>query len=123
MNEKTVCSECGAVLTEGHIHSFDGQIFCEDCFNRCTTTCDNCGDRIWRDNAEGDSNYTLCSHCYEYSYTTCEDCGRLIHNEDSVKGEIEICESISLVLCPDYSIIEIKFIQNGENCILVLLLF
>ena len=60
MNEKTVCSECGAVLTEGHTHSFDGQIFCEDCFNRCTTTCDNCGDRIWRDNAEGDSNYVLC---------------------------------------------------------------
>ena len=79
-----VCSECGAVLTESNTHSFDGQIFCEDCFNRCTTTCDNCGERIWRDNAEGDSNYTLCSHCYEYSYTTCEDCGRLIHNEDAL---------------------------------------
>lgn len=32
-------------------------------------------------------------------------------------SEIEICESISLVLCPNYSIIEIKFIKNGENCI------
>ena len=79
-----VCSECGAVLTESNTHSFDGQIFCEECFNRCTTTCDNSGERIWRDNAEGDSNYTLCSHCYEYSYTTCEDCGRLIHNEDAL---------------------------------------
>ncbi len=84
MNEKKVCSECGAVLKEGHTHSFDGQVFCEECFERLTTLCDNCGDRIWRDNAEGDSNYTLCSHCYEYSYTTCEDCGRLIHNEDAL---------------------------------------
>lgn len=39
------------------------------------------------------------------------------------KGEIEIYKSISLVLCPNYNIIEIKFIQNGENCVLVLLLF
>lgn len=39
------------------------------------------------------------------------------------KGEIEIYKSISLALCPKYSIIENIFIQNGENCILVLLLF
>ena len=84
MKEKTVCSECGAVLKEGHTHSFDEQIFCEECFERLTTLCDNCQERIWRDNAEGDSNYTLCSHCYEYNYTTCEDCGRLIHNEDAL---------------------------------------
>ena len=32
MNEKTVCSECGAVLTEGHTHSFDGQIFLRGLF-------------------------------------------------------------------------------------------
>lgn len=39
------------------------------------------------------------------------------------KSEIAICELISLVLCPNYNIIEIKFIQNGENRVLVLLLF
>ena len=33
------------------------------------------------------------------------------------KGEIEIYKSISLALCPKYSIIENIFIQNGENCI------
>lgn len=30
-------------------------------------------------------------------------------------SEIEICESISLVLCPNYSIIEIKFIQKWRK--------
>ena len=78
-----ICSECGAVLTEENVHTFDGHTMCEDCFNRCTTVCDNCQTRIWRDNAEGDSNYVLCSRCYEHCYTTCEDCGRLIHNEDA----------------------------------------
>ena len=83
MKEKTVCFECGAVLTEGNSYILDGNTMCEECFERLTTNCDNCSTRIWRDNAEGDSNYILCHHCYEYSYTTCEDCGRLIHNEDA----------------------------------------
>ena len=83
MKENQICSECGAVLTEENVHTFDGHTMCEDCFNRHTTVCDNCQTRIWRDNAEGDSNYVLCSRCYENFYTTCEDCGRLIHNEDA----------------------------------------
>lgn len=84
MNENNIfCSECGAVLNEEEVYTFEGHTMCEECFDSCTVTCDSCGDRIWRDNAEIDSNYTLCSHCYEYSYTTCEDCGRLIHNEDA----------------------------------------
>ena len=78
------CSECGAILTEGNIHSFEGATLCEECLDRITTICDNCGRRIWRENAEGDSTYILCSRCYENSYTHCEECNRLIHNEDAV---------------------------------------
>ncbi len=83
-DKKKTCSECGAVISEISTFSFEGQVFCEECFAKRTTTCDNCGRRIWRDYAEGDSNYTLCSRCYDYSYTTCEDCGRLIHNDDAL---------------------------------------
>ena len=78
------CTECGAILTEGNIHSFEGATLCEECLDRITTICDNCGRRIWRENAEGDSTYILCSRCYENSYTHCEECNRLIHNEDAV---------------------------------------
>ena len=84
MKEKTVCSVCGAKLTEENAKEFDGQIMCESCLDEKTVLCDNCQERIWREDAEGDSNYVLCHHCYEYSYTTCEDCGRLIHNEDAL---------------------------------------
>lgn len=80
---KKICSECGAHINEGSTFSFDGKLFCEECFNKITTVCDNCGERIYKAHAEGDSCYTLCHHCYEYSYTTCEDCGRLIHNENA----------------------------------------
>ena len=57
MKEKTVCFECGVVLTEGNSYTLDGNTMCEECFERLTTNCDNCSTRIWRDNAEGDSNY------------------------------------------------------------------
>ena len=89
MKEKTVCSVCGAKLTEENAREFEGHIMCETCLYDKTVLCDNCQDRIWRDEAEGDSTYTLCHHCYENHYTSCEDCGRLIHNEDALYTDDE----------------------------------
>ena len=83
MEEKYLCSHCGAELTQKEMTEFGGNIYCADCLNDLTTVCDCCGDRIRRDEAEGDSETTLCHHCYDYNYTTCEDCGVLIHNDDA----------------------------------------
>lgn len=83
MEEKYLCSHCGAELTQEEMTEFEGNIYCADCLNDLTTVCDCCGDRIRRDEAEGDSETTLCHHCYDYNYTTCEDCGVLIHNDDA----------------------------------------
>lgn len=83
MEEKYLCSHCGAELTQKEMTEFEGNIYCADCLNDLTTVCDCCGDRIRRDEAEGDSETTLCHHCYDYNYTTCEDCGVLIHNDDA----------------------------------------
>ena len=72
------CSECGAVVDEENLHTFDEHVLCDECLERLTVTCDNCGRRIWRTDAACDRYTTLCSHCYEYHYTSCEHCGRLI---------------------------------------------
>ena len=97
MKEKTVCFECGVVLTGGNSYTLDGNTMCEECFERLTTNCDNCSTRIWRDNAEGDSNYILCHNCYEYSYTTCEDCGRLrFHDLRHTSCTLLLSEGISM---------------------------
>ena len=72
------CSECGAVVNEENLHTFDEHVLCDECLERLTVTCDNCGRRIWRTDAACDRYTTLCSHCYEYHYTSCEHCGRLI---------------------------------------------
>lgn len=83
MEEKLICSNCGAVLTEESAQTFEGTVLCDTCFVECTVECDNCQTRIWADDADGDENHVLCSHCYDYYYTHCEHCGRLIHNDDA----------------------------------------
>ena len=80
---KIICSECGAVLTNETSHEFEGKTFCSECLERVTATCECCGTRIWNDEAQGDSNIVLCNRCYEYNYSICEDCGRVIHNDNA----------------------------------------
>lgn len=81
--KKTICSVCGAELTEESVHEFDGQFYCNDCFNERTVVCNCCRDRILRSNAVMEDELTLCTHCHEYSYVNCEDCGCLIHRDDA----------------------------------------
>ena len=83
MEEKTICSVCGAKLTDENATEFDGKMFCDECLRKKTTTCDCCGERIYRDEVQGDEFTALCDDCYEYSYTHCENCGTLIHNDDA----------------------------------------
>lgn len=81
---KIICSNCGALLTEETKREFDGLVLCSDCLNSMTVTCADCGTRMWNDDRNGDSETILCNRCYDSYYTTCEDCGRLIHNDDAL---------------------------------------
>ena len=83
MEEKILCSVCGARLTDETVNEFEGQIFCESCFDEAVTVCDCYGKRIWHDDAQGNDSITLCDSCYDYNYTHCEECGRLIHNDEA----------------------------------------
>ena len=82
MEERRVCSICGALLNENNEHEFDGEIMCDSCFETNVIYCDNCERPMWRDSAEGDGRITICQSCYDHCYTTCEDCGRLIHTDN-----------------------------------------
>ena len=44
MEEKYLCSHCGAELTQEEMTEFEGNIYCADCLNDLTTVCDCCGD-------------------------------------------------------------------------------
>lgn len=83
MEERILCSNCGAEINSESAIEYNGQTLCSDCFDELTTVCDCCGSRIHRDDAEGNGSITLCQRCYEYNYTSCEECGALIHNDDA----------------------------------------
>lgn len=77
------CSHCGAIISEDEDYEeVNGEIVCEDCFERHTTTCERCGETIWTDDSYGDEYTTLCRHCYENHYTRCSCCDTLLHEDD-----------------------------------------
>ena len=84
MEERFTCSVCGVNLEGNTVNSFEGEIFCDCCFDEQTVLCECCGTRIRRDRADGDGYITLCHSCYEYDYVNCESCGALIHTDDAL---------------------------------------
>ena len=77
------CSHCGALIGEDEeFGEVNGEIVCNDCIERYTSTCDRCGETIWTDDSYGDEYTTLCSHCYHNHYTRCSCCDTLLHEDD-----------------------------------------
>ncbi len=99
--EKRVCSCCGAEIGENEeFFEYEGEIYCEDCFNDNFVICEDCGETIPRDEA----NYTangdyICESCYEDNYFTCEDCGEIYHNDYGTY--IEGCDYMVCDNCRD----------------------
>lgn len=83
MEEKIICSCCGAIINTDDYEELDEQIVCSDCMEQHTTTCDCCGTRIWTEESQGDDYTTLCNHCYQSRYTHCYNCDALIHVDDA----------------------------------------
>ena len=101
------CSHCGAIMGEYEDYeTIDGDIVCNDCVERHTTTCDSCGQIIWTSDSYGDDYTTLCHHCYENHYTRCSCCDALLHEDDAYhldgydycadcyRDEVDKCRSI-----------------------------
>ncbi len=77
------CARCGAIIEDNVSYDFNGETYCERCYQDETVACSHCGDRIlWEDNA-GSDEVPLCRDCYNDYYTTCADCGRVISQGDA----------------------------------------
>ena len=97
--EKRICSCCGEEIKENEdFHEYNGEIYCEDCFDENFVLCEDCGETIPRDKAYWvDGNeYYVCESCYEDNYFTCEDCGEIHHNGYGMwvdHGERKVCDN------------------------------
>ncbi len=80
-NDIIFCNRCGCEITEDTAHYFEGDYFCEECFDESTTVCTHCGERVWSEDNAGTMSMPLCDRCYDNHYTSCEECGRIIHQD------------------------------------------
>lgn len=82
--EKRICSCCGREIGENEdFQEYDGEIYCEECFDENFVTCEDCGEIISRDEAmwvESEDKY-ICENCYEDNYFTCDDCNEIYHRD------------------------------------------
>lgn len=99
--EKRVCSCCGREIEDDDdFQEYNGEIYCEDCFDENFVTCEDCEDVIPRDDAYCTANGDyICESCYEDNYFTCEDCGEIYHNDYGTY--IEGCDYMVCDNCRD----------------------
>ena len=83
MEEKVICTHCGAVIEEEDYDTIYGDPICPDCVADYTVTCDHCGAIIWDTDSISDESTVLCSECYDTHYTRCNECNDIIHYDNS----------------------------------------
>ncbi len=79
--EKLVCTVCGCELSENSAYVFNGEHYCEDCYDELFFVCDHCGEIGVREDSYSDRNQIICRDCCDNYYNICEDCGAIIRNE------------------------------------------
>ena len=70
------CSTCGENFTEPNLKFFDGQYFCEECYEDLIAECEECNEKEYKD------NMYKCENCGEWY---CENC--ITHSDD-----MRVCE-------------------------------
>ena len=83
VEEKRICSCCGEEIEGNNFFEYNGEIYCEECFDERFVTCEDCGKIIRREDAlwvESDSK-NICESCYEDNYFTCDDCDEIFHRD------------------------------------------
>lgn len=89
MEEKIICSHCGAIIENDDYGTINGNVICSDCIDRYCTTCERCGILIWDSDSCGDDYTTLCRSCYGNYYTRCYECNALIRYDDACEYDGE----------------------------------
>jgi len=114
MEEKLLCSHCGALIEDDDYSVVNGEVVCSDCVDNYCCTCNNCGAVIYDSDSHGDEYVNLCHHCYDNYYTYCSNCDTLIHNEDAYEydGEYYCRECYDNVCREDSSICEYNYKPN-----------
>jgi hypothetical protein len=81
------CANCGFVLREDDAMWYDGEAYCEDCWNDLFGFCDNCGEYYPREYiARGPDGNFYCEACFDSLFERCENCDEYFSREDLWEG-------------------------------------
>ena len=98
---KKLCVNCREEI-EGEVYEFEGEYYCECCYDELFTTCDDCGKVVYRDSTYWveDKEMVICDDCVD-SYFICEDCGNCYSNGTYIEHHGYVCD---------------RCFHNGEYC-------
>lgn len=78
---RETCTSCRAMTP--HLHLFQGQHFCDHCFQEWTIVCQYCNERVWNEDIHYSEGQAICPNCFNSCFLTCESCGRVIHENEA----------------------------------------
>lgn len=91
----THCEHCGKTMDDRDENTFcyDGDYYCEDCYNDLFRCCDSCCVTIPVDDCYYYDGTPYCEECYHNNFCECYDCGMTIRQDDAYISDDEYyCE-------------------------------
>ncbi|MBO5476134.1 MAG: amidoligase family protein [Clostridia bacterium] len=79
----TYCEHCGKTIDDrdDETHCYDGNYYCDDCYNELFNVCRSCGNTIPTDDCNWYDDEPYCRDCYENNFCTCNNCGDVIQRD------------------------------------------
>lgn len=78
------CCGCGERVDEDNSRNYNGDIYCDSCFNDNYSYCEHCGDDVRNDDYLGNG---LCINCGDL----CHNCGSVYEKDDMYTGPDDNC--------------------------------
>jgi len=76
------CASCGAPIDYDD-YMYDGECYCEGCFNEMFFICESCGETFPDHEANYVNGTYYCNSCYEEFFTECANCSTTIDRDDA----------------------------------------
>jgi len=84
------CDSCGVLIDENqNAHSYDGEMYCDSCFDSHFGYCHACGEVFPKDSMSLGHGDLYCSQCFSERFFICERCGGSVALEDA--RELDDC--------------------------------
>lgn len=107
---KVYCANCDEQI-RGREFTYDGDVYCESCYNENFADCNGCGDTYHVDNlaASGVDYEMYCESCYNDKFTFCDKCGKDIRKSKKYRTPdhpkysklCSVCVENEMTFCDD----------------------